>query len=152
MTPFLFLRRRSCGLPCWRGILTWSCLTTRRALLTSRCRGRRTSWRPGAGSHPSSLVSKHFTVRPNITLEVCRSVLVLEPGRGQRSDCAADEQASLSSPSKAGKVGSLQRCDIRHLRHLNISPRFMQDASMLDMMLISWSGPRINFTLFLLTG
>ena len=48
-----------------------------------------------------------FHHETKLNLEVCRSVLVLEPGGGQRSDCAADEQASLSSPGKAGKVGSL---------------------------------------------
>ena len=119
---YVFSRRRSCGRPCWLGILTWSSLITRPAPRTSRCRERRILWRPGAGSHPCSLVSKHFTMTmtsDNIRI-FHRAVLILDPGWGQRSDCAADEQASLSSSGKAGKVGSLQRLNIGHFIYTSI--------------------------------
>ena len=151
-----FPRRRSCGRPCWLGILTWSSLITRPAPQTSRCRERRILWRPGAGSHPCSLVSKHVTMTSDNIWFVHRAVLILDPGWGQRSDCADDEQASLSSSGKAGKVRSLQRLNVGHLYFIYtlifMTIYLNQGASKLDMMLILWSGLLINFTQFLLTG
>ena len=49
--------RSCCGGRCWPGISTWWCLTTPPAPPTSSSPGRRTSWRPGAASHPCSSVT-----------------------------------------------------------------------------------------------